>query len=103
MSEYLANSVRGYGFGYSETDALARMASHVRHDSGDGTLEVTIVRYEVDSSVSVHPGGFDIDGEVKSARTYAVPDEKLDEIAELSGELDLLVDSTLADADEVDQ
>lgn len=102
MSEYLANSVRGFGFGYSAAEALGNMASHTRHDAGDGTLEVTIVRYETDADADVWPGGYEIDGEVEHEQTYELTDGHIDEIADLADELDLLVDSTLADAEKVD-
>lgn len=102
MAEYLANSVRGYGFGYSAAEALGVMASHARHDAGDGTLEVQIVQYEVDANMTVYPGGFRCDGEVEHVDVYELTDEQIDEIADLSGELDLLVDRTLADAPKVE-
>lgn len=101
MAKYLANSPRAYGIGYDEASALARMAEHARHDEGDGSLEVTIVQCEMDAEINISPLGVEVDGEVRSGETFELTDAEIGEIADLSGDLELLVDSTLADAPEV--
>lgn len=101
MVNYLANSMEAYGFGKTEAEALGNVAAHARH--GDEPLEVTIVRYESDAEATVVPGGYSVEGgDVFSEQTFRLEREALGEIDELASELELLVESTLEESEEVE-
>lgn len=102
MSEYLANSVYGYGFGYGDTEALARMATHMQNAGGD--VEVMLVQYPTDTGVTVGPGGYRLhdDVEPESEQTFVIDAGDLGSIAAKSNELEMLVEEVLVEAEEVD-
>lgn len=79
-TDWLANSVVGYGFGYTDHQALAAMLAHA---SSGGPLDVTLVEHRGDATVG--PTGYDVD-EFVQERTVTLDDETVRELSELADE-----------------
>lgn len=72
-TDWLANSVYGYGFGYTKEQALAAMARHAYPDDAD-TVEVDLIEHV--GGAKVGPGGDRVE-EFVSGERVEIPAQKM--------------------------
>jgi hypothetical protein len=68
-TDWLANSVHGYGYGYTKEQALAALSRHVKR-STDSPIEVDLVEHR--GWAKTNPGGFEVD-ELVSYERVEIP------------------------------
>jgi hypothetical protein len=98
MSTYVANCIYGYGIAYAEYQAVANLAAHITTDKE--TIEVTVA--EVDGFNSVSPGHIDAE-EVHRSRVLAIDAADMERLVDLSIELEIAAEETIADAEELER
>lgn len=102
--EYVAFGARGWGHAFDRYGALANAAPNMQLDSFDQneTLTFSIVTVPVDIDWSLGMYGFECE-EIREVEQFEMEVSALEEIAEQAGDLDLAVDSALAEAEEVSE
>lgn len=97
-ADWLANCVHGYGFGYTEAQALAAMAKNVPGETGAVTVDLV----EHHGNATIGPATWDVE-EFVSGRRIEIPAERINELRDRAHELERATDAALVNAETVEE